>query len=513
MGCLGCAEAAELMTDITHNIEEGAAEAAPANDNRVDASTDEMVLAAIQQAAQLTDIEYETQRTDIAKALNVRVRWLDEQVKKARPKAEKPKPKVEDREYPYQRDDMGNIIANSQYNILAAVLNLKVTLRYDLLKEKALMNGKPITDSLVDDLWLRIDEHEKFRPNREFFDIVLGMIARNNSFHPVLDYLNSLEWDGVPRLDKLFHTYFNAEDTEFNSKIGICLLLTAVRRLKQPGTKWDELPILENQQGKGKSTGLKNLVGNLDWFTDTLDLTASPKVLMEQTAGYWIVEVQEINGMNRADYRRLKAMLSRTKDTARMAYARHAEERPRQFVAIGTTNDMDYLGDPTGNRRFWPVRLSDEAIDQEAIIRDRDQLWAEAVVREAQGESNRLPPELWEVAAQVQRERMRDDPWFTKLFDAIGDMEGRIKEETLWDIIGGIEPAKRTSRDASRITSAMRQLGWSKKRIVVNGERVQGWTKGEQQVGVPLPRLEWIPSNGKLKVVTLATPPGDPSED
>jgi hypothetical protein len=226
--------------------------------------TDAGVLAAIQQAAQLTDIEYETQRTDIAKELNVRVKWLDEQVKKARPKAAKPKPESKGRIKPYKLDDMGNIISGSQGNIKAALVNLGVDVRYDLLKETTLVDGKPITDAIVDDLWLRIDKEEKFRPQRELFDIVLGAAAREKSFHPVLDYLNSLKWDRKPRLGKLFHVYFNAENTEFNSKVGSCLMITAVRRVKKPGTKWDELPILENQQGQRKSTGLRNLVGNED---------------------------------------------------------------------------------------------------------------------------------------------------------------------------------------------------------------------------------------------------------
>lgn len=411
----------------------------------------------------------------------------------------------------FKRTPKGAIIADDQDNIRAAIKASGMILSYDQLKEVALMNGEPLADHHVEVLWLYIDRTFKFRPSKELFYAVVNVIARGNSFHPVLDHLKGLEWDGVPRIDCWLMTYFGAQDTPFNRAVSAITLIAAVRRIKNPGTKFDELPILESAQGKGKSTGLRYLAGDDDWFTDNLALNSNSKMVIEQTSGFWIVEVPDLDGLKKADWDKLKALLSRQVDVARLAYGRLTERRPRQFVAIGTTNSLDYLTDPTGNRRFWPIRLSDDPVDLKGILRDRDQLWAEAVVREAKGESIRLPSALWKDAAQEQEARTKDDPWRAAIEEALDDREGRILTETLWQIVGLDDIARRNYTHVTRLQSVMHSLGWKKGsdrgRIEVGGKRYQGWTKGERPaIGTALPLIQlsagWNPGD----VVTVVTP-------
>jgi predicted P-loop ATPase len=392
----------------------------------------------------------------------------------------------------FRKDENGKIHANDQQNIALALSKLSAKLAYDLLKERPLLNGEPLQDHDLDHLWLTIDREYKFRPEREFFKTVALSLARQNAFHPVVDYLDGLEWDGKTRLDTWLVEHMGADDTPFVRAVGSITLIAAVRRVRRPGCKFDELLTLASPQGDGKSSALRNLCHDPAWFTDNLPLTGSSKVVIEQTAGFWIAEIADLQGFKQVDWDRLKANLSRQEDVARLAYGRLSTYRPRQFVAIGTTNGEDYLTDPTGNRRFWPVRLNAGSIDQEAIKRARDQLWAEAAVREAAGGSIRLPQELWAVAAEEQDGWMRDSVVYQILSQSLdGIEEGRIPTEALWAILEETIGKRRDDKMRGQMQGAMRRLGWrrgaDKGRIEASGKRAQGYLKGERPRGIPLP--------------------------
>ena len=171
----------------------------------------------------------------------------------------------------------------------------------------------------------------------------------------MLAYLGGPKWDGALRLDKWLTTYFGAADTPLNNALGRKTLIAAVRRLRQPGVKFDQMLVLEGTQGAGKSRALRALAGD-NWFSDNLEIGADTKRIMEIAAGKWIIEVPELSGMNRRDVEHVKAMLSRQVDEARLSYDRKTTKAPRQFILIGTTNASAYLHDDTGGRRFWPVR-------------------------------------------------------------------------------------------------------------------------------------------------------------
>jgi predicted P-loop ATPase len=239
-------------------------------------------------------------------------------------------------------------------------------------------------------------------------------LAIENATHPIRDYLDSLSWDGMSRLDRWMTTYLGADDTPLNATIGRIVLIAAVRRVRQPGVKFDTILVLEGEQGVGKSTAIRILAGPEN-FSDQNILTLDPKAQMELLEGVWIYELCELEGLSRADTSKVKAFASRSIDQGRPAYGRFKETRPRQVVFIGTTNEDKYLRDMTGNRRFWPVRV--DKIELGMLERDRDQLFAEATREEQKGESLVLPEALWPVAQTEQQSRLEDDPWVDILSD------------------------------------------------------------------------------------------------
>jgi hypothetical protein len=230
-------------------------------------------------------------------------------------------------------------------------------------------------------------------------------ISRDHPFHPVREYLESQSWDGRPRLDTMLATYFGVKETPFTRAVSALWPISAVARIYQSGCKADHVLILEGPQGLGKSRSLRVLGG--EWFTDEIDAIGS-KDAATQLQGVWIVELAELDAMSRAEVSRIKAFMSKSFDRFRPPYGKHAVRFERQCVFAGTVNHTDYLRDETGNRRFWPVRCSsitpNGKIDVEGLARDRDQLWAEAVVRYKQDDRWWLEsPEVIALAAAEQK--------------------------------------------------------------------------------------------------------------
>ncbi len=280
----------------------------------------------------------------------------------------------------------GEIIADNQDNIRLGLALLGLSVSYNAFANVTLVTHQgvtqPVEDAVLNRAWLEL-EARWFRPSLEYFHIVVQDFARRNTFHPVREYLNLQRWDRVSRLDRWLITYGGATDTPYTRAIGAIFFIAAVRRVRKPGCKFDTILVLESVQGTKKSTAARTICPDLTWFSDDLPLGTDAKLTIERTAGKFIIEASELQGYSTADIERLKSFLSRGTDgPVRMSYARIPIEMPRQFILIGTTNELtQYLLDSTGNRRFWPVLISQ--FDIHALERDRDQLWAEAACREA----------------------------------------------------------------------------------------------------------------------------------
>jgi hypothetical protein len=379
----------------------------------------------------------------------------------------------------FECDHHGHRKLRSQKNICRALELLCINVRHDIFQDRMTIAGLEghdlLDDRAMERLWLLIDERFNFLPPRDFFWILVSDLARRDPFHPVRGYLDGLKWDSIKRIDNWLTTYGKAKDTSYVRAVGTLMLIAAVRRVRQPGCKFDEMPVFESPQGTDKSTMLAILATNPNWFSDDLPLAADSKKMIEHLRGRWIVEAAELNGMRRADVEHLKSFLSRQFDRARMSYDRMLTEQPRQCIVVGTTNHEQYLKDLTGNRRYWPVKV--EAFDLRALKRDRDQLWAEAAMRESQGESIRLDPALWGEAEIEQRERTMDDPWIDQIDGVLGDMEGKIVAADAWNVIG-LPPGNRTQDHNARFGRAMRSLGWKRTKLRFEGKQQYCYVRG-----------------------------------
>jgi hypothetical protein len=357
----------------------------------------------------------------------------------------------------------------TQENVRLALRHLGVQVRFNLFTSANEISGLDghgprLDDAALRRLWLRIDEELGFRIGKAFFLDVVEDLGQHNAYHPVRDYLASLTWDGVARIDRWLVEHGGAEDSAYVRAVSALVLIAAVRRVRQPGCKFDEILVLEGKQGVGKSAAIATLAGPRDWFTDSLSLSDTRKEVLELIEGKWFVELPELAGMRKSEVEHLKAFAARTVDRARMAYARTAVDRPRQGVFIGSTNEAQYLRDMTGNRRMWPVKIT-RHIDVKQLAIVRDQLWAEAAKREAAGASIRLARKLWPHAAKEQADRLTEDPWCNVLADFLGDGTGRLRKQELLSLVLRIPIERQTQDQLKRLDGAMSTLGWDATRL------------------------------------------------
>jgi predicted P-loop ATPase len=291
--------------------------------------------------------------------------------------------------------------------------------------------------------------------------------SKENSFHPVREYLAQLAWDGTPRIGSWLSTYLGAEVGEYAEAIGRMFLISMVARVMKPGCKVDHMLVLEGEQGAMKSTACRALATEA-FFSDNLPDLES-KDASQHLRGKWLIEVAEMHSFDRATTTRLKSYITRQEERYRPSYGRLEVDEPRQCVFIGTTNKDVYLRDETGGRRFWPVKTG--IINIGALQRDRDQLFAEARTLfdakakwwpDADFERVHIKPQ--------QNERYEADPWE----ETIRNHLATLTKVTVTDVARaiGIETQKVSKTEQNRITGTMHELGWRRgKRSGAQGTR------------------------------------------
>jgi predicted P-loop ATPase len=376
-------------------------------------------------------------------------------------------------------------------NTRIAINKLGITCKYDAFHDKLVIGGQPIEQhagELSDHacLYLRqmIDQEFDFDPKATTTLEACVQLCLENRYDPVVGYLDSLEWDGDERIDEWLSTYLGAEDTELNRAIGRIALIAQVRRARDPGCKFDQIIVLESEEGEMKSSALLVLAGGPDNFSDQTILGRSDKEQQELLRGVWLYEIADLSNIKKAEVEHIKAFASRTHDRARPAYGRFRVDLARRCIIWATTNSRSYLKSQTGNRRFWPVMVAViRPIDIEGLKRDRDQLLAEASVREAAGETIILPKRLWSVAGEEQDQRREADPWEDVLREVRGVIdngEERILSQKLFSFIG-ITADRQNGTEAKRIGDVMRNLGWRGPKLMrVGGNPGRGfWRKAE----------------------------------
>lgn len=243
----------------------------------------------------------------------------------------------------------------------------------------------------------------------KIFDAV-NVVAMNHRIHPVRDYLSSLAWDGVKRVDTLLIDYLGAKDSAYTRAVTRKAMAAAVARIIRPGCKFDYMLTLRGRQGLGKSALIRKLGGK--WFSDSFS-TVQGKEAYEQVLGNWIIEIGELAGMKRAEAETIKLFISKQVDRFRPAYGRRTQEFPRQCIFIGTTNESQFLRDATGNRRFWVVDTPNDAardLWEDLTLETVDQIWAEAVQIYQAGEDLYLTGDLEAEARRIQAAYEEESP-------------------------------------------------------------------------------------------------------
>ena len=331
--------------------------------------------------------------------------------------------------------------------------------------------------------------------------------ARAHSYHPVRDYIRAVEWDGTPRLDALLVRYLGAEDTAYTRAVTRKTLVAAVARVFRPGVKFDYMLTIRGQQGIGKSALISRLAG--DWYSDSFG-TVQGKEAYEQVRRAWIIEVGELAGMKKAEAEAIKLFISKREDQYRPAYGRQIEIYPRQCIFVGTTNESEFLRDPTGNRRFWVVDTpdSDRRVDFRPELTDDvvHQIWAEAYHYYQQGEALYLTGEAEAEALRIQEDYAEEDDragmvqnYLDRLLpedwpkmdiyarrEWLGtDAEGtvrrtRVSRMEIWCEVFGNPPGRIDRYESKAIHAMLTKAGWR----VLGVRQIDGY--GKQRIYTPL---------------------------
>lgn len=310
--------------------------------------------------------------------------------------------------------------------------------------------------------WMRRVKGPAFA--RDAIKFGLEAAAHANSMHPVREYLKSLRWDGKRRLPTWLARYFGAADNHYTHEVGRMWMVSAVARIMRPGCQADYMLVLEGGQGARKSSAVRALGGEwtLEGLPDVRDYPRAATAIQ----GKWIIEIPELDAIKGASVQTTKKFITMRVDSYRGAYAEFQRDAPRQCVYIGTTNEEQYLADPSGGRRYWPVKCG--TIDREAIIRDRNQLWAEAFAA-FEGGAEWHPSDrdatLLAALQSEQEERYQEDEWESQISAWLPGKES--SGVTSSDILArclGIEPAKWDRASQTRVGVAIRRLGWEPRR-------------------------------------------------
>lgn len=359
----------------------------------------------------------------------------------------------------------GRALPVSRVNVAALMHANRIELRHNVFTDAIELHAgghvRRLGDPEINRLWSEANQCAMQAKHGDFARL-LDVVARQNPYHPINDYLASLKWDGTLRCATWLSVYLGAADTPLNRAIGNSVLTGMVRRVQQPGCRHDTMMVLEGPQGAGKSRAMQTLGG--PWHGDQLNLGLRDRETIEQTQGVWLGEIAELAGQRRNEVETIKAFISRREDKGRPAYGRMTALVPRQFVLVGTTNDLAYLKDSTGGRRFLPVTVG--KINLESLARDRDQLFAEAFDIASFGppECNAIPENLWADAADVQESRREIGAIEERVRELIGpQVFGYIQKSELRRALGEEAATRWLQPQLNALTAAMRKLGWDGK--------------------------------------------------
>lgn len=404
-------------------------------------------------------------------------------------------------------DGKGNkqVTVNNFVNAFKSDPLLNGLLAYDMLKEtivftrpsftaKGSKKGDLVSDTDISIIKGRIERMHGIYNDAKLNDAI-EQVSSDNAFHPIKLYLESLTWDGVPRIDTFLVDYMGAEDNAYTREAFRKMLLAAVTRIYEPGRKFDTALVFYSEQGVGKSTLIQRL--SKGWFNDSLT-NLSGKESYEAIQFAWLVELAELSALRKSDVEAVKNFISKREDTYRGAYARRVKTHKRQCVFFGSTNDDEFLKDATGNRRFFPVAVKrtrkTHIIFEPEFDAVVDQLWAEAMEGYMLGGSLTLSDKAEAIAGGTREEFTERTPiqglveeYLDRLFPA--DYEDRFLAQRLDFLNGDLgEEGTETKNSFSLIELWTEALGRRKDEYTVVKARelsnavkaLKGWKRDKQ---------------------------------
>jgi hypothetical protein len=342
-----------------------------------------------------------------------------------------------------------------------------------------LTEGRPVEWSDVYDIWLA-QYMQRDLGMRKITDemvrkAIVGHANRSRRNEP-LEWMEHLSWDGQARIERFFSDCLGAADSQYAQAASKNWWVSMVARVYRPGCKVDNMVILEGAQGRYKSTALGIIGGR--WYTEAHESVTSKDFYM-LLQGKLIVEISELDSFNKAEVTKIKQVISCQTDRFRPPYGRVSADFPRRCVFVGSTNEDAYLRDPTGARRFWPIKTG--RIDIERIRTDREQLFAEAVVAFKAGATWYEMPDT---AIEVQESRRQVDEWEAPISAFVSGRFQTTSVEIATDALN-LDVSRLDMLAQKRIAGIMAGLSWTRD-IVRDGERtLRVWNRPQARVAVP----------------------------
>lgn len=362
--------------------------------------------------------------------------------------------------------------APSHLDVVRSCRDWSIPVRHDTFADRLMVTGplpgertsrwpRPLADA--DYVTIRLAFNAMgTKPGTEALREGVDFWARANPFNPVTDWLDGLTWDGVARCDDWLCTYLGVRASDWPRAIGSRFLIGMVARAMVPGCKLDTVLVLEGPQGVGKSSALRMLAGD-EYFGDQLP-NMKDKDGLAYLSGLWLIEIGELAAMRRSNADEVKSFLTARFDRYRPSYGRHMIDQPRRVAFAASTNDAAWHDDPTGGRRWWPVRCG--TIDLAALSRDRAQLFAEAVHRWRAGEVWYLDAAGEEMAREEMAEREVPDAWLDPVAAYLASRpDDAVPVKTLLELFG-ITDSISHSGHTRRLAAIMNRLGYKRSRCL-----------------------------------------------
>lgn len=330
-------------------------------------------------------------------------------------------------------------------------------------------------------LWL---EGEGVRLGKAVANDIIKIVCQNRKINPAIEYLDALEWDKKPRLNIWLTRIMGAkyQPAEYIERVGSCWLIAAAKRIYNPGTPFHHMLVLEGGQGAMKSTSLATLAtfgkdAPRAYFSDRITFDMIDRADFAVHAdGNIILEFQELSGMGKKDRNKVKQWITLNCDEFRKPYDPLPSKFPRKFVLAGTTNDMQYLNDPTGDRRFWPVKVG--TVDINLLKQEREQLWAEAVYRHKASEIWYIEPDdpVYKLMQAEQSARYTGDPWDDCITQFVESRYSVTADEIFQDLLK-MDKSKWDRISRARICDILMRLGYENKvvRDEYSGKSKRKW--------------------------------------